>query len=415
MRKAVRLDTREARSKLAGEALHWREVTRGKALGYRRGTRKPEWYLREYLSDRYVKRAIGQADDVLPADGVSVLSWEQALKRALGESVESMPSSRGARLVREIADLYFEARRSKSRSALSVTTDEGKIRAAVLPTFGDWVAADVTSADLRRWRDKLVADAMLGSEKLDDATRREKQRRAQATANRIWAIFRAVLNFGHADGHIATDAAWRGVKSFRKVDRPRERFLSVVECRRLLNACAPDFRAIVRGALLTGLRYSELCRLKVADHGNKAIVVHAGKSDVARRVPLTSEGAEFFDELVAGRPGDAAMFLKADGTAWVNQDQKRRMATACAAAKLKPRATFHDLRRSYGSLLVNAGAPMAAIATALGHSDQRMTQRVYARLQDSVLRKELQKRLPRFERKRSAKVRSIDSAKSPRR
>ena len=42
-------------------------------------------------------------------------------------------------------------------------------------------------------------------------------------------------------------------------------YLSIAEAKRLLNACEPDFRALVRGALESGCRYSELARLEVHD------------------------------------------------------------------------------------------------------------------------------------------------------
>ena len=79
-----------------------------------------------------------------------------------------------------------------------------------------------------------------------------------------------------------------------------------------------------------------------------------------------------------------------------SSEVSRRMAEANKAAKLSPPATFHDLRRSYGSLLANAGARDAVIAAALGHTDTRMTRRHYGHLLDTAIAKEIGKRLPRF-------------------
>jgi integrase len=56
------------------------------------------------------------------------------------------------------------------------------------------------------------------------------------------------------------------VKPFKGVSSARVRFLSVDQCRRLLNACEPaEFRALVEAALQTGCRFGELCRLRCAD------------------------------------------------------------------------------------------------------------------------------------------------------
>jgi integrase len=84
------------------------------------------------------------------------------------------------------------------------------------------------------------------------------------------------------------------------------------------------------------------------------------------------------------------------------------MQAACEAAKIEPRATFHTLRHTYGSLLVNQGGSLHVISKALGHADTRMTQRVYAHLQEDVMRKELEKSLPRIGKRTQPKVARID-------
>jgi integrase len=110
----------------------------------------------------------------------------------------------------------------------------------------------------------------------------EDARRARkATANRILTMLKAALNRAfHAD-RVSSDSAWRKVKPFRKVDEAVVRYLSPTEARRLVAACPEDFRKLVRAALLTGCRYSELARLKCSnfnsDSGTLAIRLSKGK------------------------------------------------------------------------------------------------------------------------------------------
>jgi len=52
---------------------------------------------------------------------------------------------------------------------------------------------------------------------------------------------------------------------FANVDGARVRWFTNDECARPLNAYPPDFRRLVRAALLTGCRYGELYRLEVGD------------------------------------------------------------------------------------------------------------------------------------------------------
>jgi len=56
---------------------------------------------------------------------------------------------------------------------------------------------------------------------------------------------------------------------------------------------------------------------------------------------------------------------------------------ACVAhdvARAAPGKRFQDLRRTAGSLLLQAGVPIEVVSVILGHSDIRITKRVYAHL-----------------------------------
>src|SRR3546814_9892686 len=61
------------------------------------------------------------------------------------------------------------------------------------------------------------------------------------------------------------------------------------------------------------------------------------------------------------------------------------MKETCVAAGVEP-AGFHILRHTYGSRLAMAGVPMAVIAEALGHADERITRKHYAHLCPSYVR-----------------------------
>src|SRR6185437_7378540 len=108
-------------------------------------------------------------------------------------------------------------------------------------------------------------------------------------ANRVLTILKAALNHAWNAGQVATDDAWRRVKPFKGVEKARVRYLSTAECLRLVNACEAAFRNLVRAALLTGCRYSELTRLHVADFYADAgvVTVRNSKAGKPRHVILT--------------------------------------------------------------------------------------------------------------------------------
>jgi hypothetical protein len=87
-----------------------------------------------------------------------------------------------------------------------------------------------------------------------------------------------------------------GVAPFREVDAARVRYLNRDECQRLVNASPEALRMIVRDALLSGARYSELARMHVADfhRDSGTLLVRTSKAGRVRHIELTGEGLEFF-------------------------------------------------------------------------------------------------------------------------
>jgi integrase len=88
--------------------------------------------------------------------------------------------------------------------------------------------------------------------------------------------------------------------------------------------------------------------------------------------------------------------VRENGEEWRRIQVSRAMRRACATAKIAPPAVFHDLRRSYGSLLLNAGADAEVIQELLGHADLRMTRRAYAHLLNATVARTVKKKLPSF-------------------
>ena len=185
--------------------------------------------------------------------------------------------------------------------------------------------------------------------------------------------------------------AWRRVKPYENVDRPRTRTITAPQARELLKKLQPALRDLALASLYTGLRLGEILALRVEDLQGKSVHVRHSKSGRSRSVPLTAEGLEFFTKAAEDKDDSGRLF---EPVSRINVS--RGMRTACTAAKIAPPATFHDLRRSYGSLLLNSGASADAIQELLGHADLRMTRRTYAHMLDKTLRRTVTRHLPNF-------------------
>ena len=111
---------------------------------------------------------------------------------------------------------------------------------------------------------------------------------------------------------------------------------------------------------------------------------------------LGAEGGDFFGSVVAGRPGDALMFPRADGRPWGAAHQQKPMAEACRRAGIVPQANFHALRHTYASHLVMNGAPLIVVATNLGHSDTRMVEKFYGHMSKDYIARAVRTAAPSF-------------------
>lgn len=388
-----RLDTRSARLKLAiRREPHWRTITEGLALGYRRGP--GTWIARRYSAGAgRAYFAIGPADDVVDADGSTVLTFAQAQERArlwaadLVRATEG-PAAAPGRLavVDQVLTHYMDWMRLHRRSEQHARwVWNGSIK----PHFAGVLVAELTPSRLRAWHESLARSKPRrrdGKARPGDPEGDELRRR-KATANRNLSVFKAALNLAYREGLLESDLAWRSVKPFRAVDVPRVRYLTPAELRALATACAPDLRALVQAAALTGCRFGELAKLRVGDFDKRAktLTLRETKNGKPRHVALTPEGLRLFSALAAGREREAWMLLTAAGTAWTQANHNRPLRAACAAAGIKPHASFHILRHSFASRLAMRGVSLHVIGEHLGHSDTRITQRHYAHLAPSYV------------------------------
>lgn len=377
-----RLDTRTARLKLpVRREPYWRNIAEGHAIGYRRvaGGNSGRWIARHYDPDREPIRlyhALGTADDLIDADGSTILTFAQA-QDAAGEWFKSIknPATTEPMTVEQAAEHYlrhYAAKGGKQEAATRQT-----IAAHILPTLGDRLLEDLTPAIIKAWRDVLATSpARLrsgkeGVRKLRAATDAATRRARRATANRILTVLKAMLNVAYQDGLVASDDAWRRVKPFADTQAAKVRYLTDDEAARLVNACSPDFRLLVTAALLTGCRYGELCNLRAGDIdlANGSATVREAKGGKPRVVTLTGEAVRLLEQAAAGKPRNGLVFTRDDGEPWGKSHQTRRLADACAAASISPAIGFHILRHTHASRLAMRGVSMSVIAAQLGNSE----------------------------------------------
>jgi len=235
---------------------------------------------------------------------------------------------------------------------------------------------------------------------------------ARNTIRLAIASLRVVLSAAVEDAIITSNPATK-VGQFVETEKPERRALAMEpeEVKSFLAAAreyCPEYYPLFLIALRAGLRQGEILGLKWGDFQfgeneddtNRYIFVQrrwyrgrfsTPKSKKARRVDMSRELrrvlAEFRDQclLNAYKKGqtsiaDALVFPGKDGTPL----RSRRLLDTYFAPVLEKaglrRFRFHDLRHTFGSLLIEEGAPLPYVRDQLGHSSIQITADKYVHL-----------------------------------
>lgn len=369
----------------------------------------PAWLIRERDSARWVPRPGRVRDGFLDERRAHVAAADVVLKyvteTAEVERIEEERRSRGVTF-REVAHAYLEwlervrgAKPSTIRSHRSDLAEPGtphqRGRGAtaghIMAALGDRPAAKVTSKEIEQLLATVAATGV-----------------SARSVNRTREIVCAVFNYGmKATSFSLTGNPVIGTDR-RRVPAPGVLLFYTPEeieaIARSLEAGLHRHDASARGELeefedrrdgeavriaaYSGLRLGELLALRWADvdwAGSALTVSRAISSGVegstksghVRRVPMADQAAAALDRL-SQRPDFVSpadyVFCNALGRPLDGSALRRRYKRARDAAGLRP-LRWHDLRHTFGSLLVAGGVDLVSVKDAMGHSQLTTTSR----------------------------------------
>lgn len=273
----------------------------------------------------------------------------------------------------------------------------GASRGLIMSALGDRPAREVTTREVE---DLLRLISCTGV--------------AARTVNKARQLICAIFNYGtrpstyalasnpaqHADRRREPDAALLAFYSPAQVETLADAFAAGRHRDPARPAVSDDEAAararddsqdaeLIRVAAYAGLRRGELVALRWRDVdfvGRKIIVrralsgeteLRSTKSRRAREVPLADQAAAALERLRSRGEftgADDYVFANRLGRRLDPSALRRRFERARDAAGLEP-MRFHDLRHTYGSLLVAGGIDLPSVKAAMGHSRISTTER----------------------------------------
>jgi integrase len=377
---------------------------------------------------KYRQKAIGLADQQGVVDEAKCLSFGQAVSMAQAIFRENAllciePNLPQARLTElnycPVGETYTVAHALRdyiewkriSAAPNSIYRILSVVNRHVLPWLGPIGADELTTEHIRTCMTRVLETCPHPGKRdlaipqrieiLDSETLRKRKH----SVNGLVLALRGALKLAWQNRKTENDRIWRTLELYPREHRPRMHHLSTRECRRLLRQCDSDLRKLVMGALYTGCRSIELFKMCAGDVGRDGfgIYVFSPKTSTSRVIFLPDEAMAFFLKLAEGKKPDDLLFTIAKGTPW-NTSYYRRFRKAVVEASLPKGFSFHGLRHTYASQLVQAGAPLSVVAEQLGHVNTTMVCRTYAHIAPQIREAEVRQRFVTFKTKSSAQL-----------
>lgn len=249
-------------------------------------------------------------------------------------------------------------------------SDQSHIKHHLLPRFGSLPISQITQHAILEGHQELLEKGY-----------------AKASANRFIVLLKIMFNLAKKLQIPGSDVnPAMGIK-IGDPNNARERYLTKEETQRLLASIQtsenPQLKFIVPLLLLTGARKREILDAKWEDIdlSRRYLRVPLSKSGKPRYVPLSTAALDILQRV---RKWDDCPYVVPNP-----KTLKPFLSLYCCWDNARKRAglldvRIHDLRHSYASNLVNAGASIFVVSKALGHANLKNTMR-YSHLSQETL------------------------------
>ena len=135
-------------------------------------------------------------------------------------------------------------------------------------------------------------------------------------------------------------------------------------------------RLMIALAYGAGLRVSEVVRLKVLDidFDELTLVVRQGKGKKDRLTILSKNIRSDLEKIIIGKKNNDYIFESERGGGLTEMSAQKVFYTALKKAGIKKPASFHSLRHSFATHLLENGVDVRYVQELLGHANIRTTQ-----------------------------------------
>lgn len=204
-------------------------------------------------------------------------------------------------------------------------------------------------------------------------------------AHTIYQRFKKVINYA-IDHDIMTKNPCKGIIIHDEEEVLKKDILSIEEEQALINTTVknqnPNIRRAFIFCLYTGIRYCDVCELEYAnvDFSNRLLIFKQNKTGKTVEIPLNDGLIQLIGTVPENGKLDSLIFPLP--SYWGCIKALQRWVTK---AGINKHITWHCARHSFAVNILNNGANIKTVASLLGHSGLRHTEK-YTRAVDELKR-----------------------------
>ena len=210
-------------------------------------------------------------------------------------------------------------------------------------------------------------------------SQKKKDGKKPATINKEVGVLRRIFSIAVDNDWIMVNPA---IKSHLKplyVENKEKRILTIAEENKLLNACTDDsayLKPIIICALHTGMRKSEILTLEWQniDIENDIITILTQKNGKKSYIPISNTLKKEFLKLYQKKTSEYVFINPRTNLPY--KDIHRSYNTVLKRADIED-FTFHSLRHTACTRLIESGVPLDVVKEIMRHSDIAITLEVY--------------------------------------
>lgn len=369
------LDSKTKREKLPPRREpYWHVFRKGAALGYRKLENGNGTWVARWRDDEKKQRykALGEFPEYDIAETVA-RQWVDSCTKGISTTPTTVQGACEA----YVAALEAEGRKTTAKDA------KGRFTQLVYEKdFGKIQLDKLRSSAIEKWRNDQLATG-----KDDDE---EDLRRSKDTANRKLSALKAALNRAFRQHLVASDAAWKVVKPFKKVGKGRSKqsFLTIQQRKALIDACPDDLALLVKALLLLGCRPGEVANMNASSYNKRSGTITLNGKTGERTVAVSTAAAQFLAEQQKNKLPTAPMLATSCGQRWKKDAWKKVFKIAAKAAGLPDEIVLYSMRHTAISEMIQAGMDSFLVAQLTGTSVV-MIEKHYGHLRHEVVRQKL--------------------------